>query len=64
MDRAGRYVSATREDSSGDVVLKLVNVQAVVQPLRIDLRGVKTIRREATGEMLTGDLTAVNTVAR
>jgi alpha-L-arabinofuranosidase len=24
---------------------------------------VKTIRREATGEMLTGDLTAVNTVA-
>ena len=59
----GIYASATREDSSGDVILKLVNVQAVPQPVRIDLQGVKTIRSNATGEVLTGELTAINTVA-
>src|SRR6185436_6689956 len=46
----GLYVSATREDASGDVILKLVNVQASPQPLRIDLKGVPTVRRNATGE--------------
>jgi alpha-L-arabinofuranosidase len=45
------------------VILKLVNIQAVPQSLRIDLQGVKTIRSDATGEVLTGELTAVNTVA-
>jgi alpha-N-arabinofuranosidase len=59
----GIYVSATREDSSGDLILKLVNIQAVPQSLRIDLQGVKTIRSDATGEVLTGELTAINTVA-
>jgi alpha-N-arabinofuranosidase len=59
----GLYVSATREDAGGDVILKLVNVQAVPQPLRIDLEGAATVRRNATGEVLTGELTAINTVA-
>ncbi|HEY7055025.1 MAG TPA: alpha-L-arabinofuranosidase C-terminal domain-containing protein [Vicinamibacterales bacterium] len=57
------YVSAMREDSTGDVILKLVNVQATAQPLRIDVKGVTTVKSSATGEVLTGDLTAVNTVA-
>ncbi|HEX4996680.1 MAG TPA: alpha-L-arabinofuranosidase C-terminal domain-containing protein, partial [Terriglobia bacterium] len=39
------------------------NIQATPQPLRINLEGVSTIRKDATGEMLTGDLGAVNTVA-
>ena len=59
----GLYVNATREDGSGDVILKLVNVQAMAQPLRIDLRGVATVRRNAVGEVLADALTAVNTVA-
>jgi alpha-N-arabinofuranosidase len=59
----GVYVSAMREDSTGDVILKLVNVQATAQPLRIDVKGVTTVKSSATGEVLTGDLTAVNTVA-
>ena len=59
----GLYVSASRDDASGDVILKLVNVQASPQPLRIELKGVPTIRRNATGEVLAGALTAVNTVA-
>jgi alpha-N-arabinofuranosidase len=59
----GLYVNATRDDGSGDVILKLVNVQATTQRLQIDLKGVATIARNATGEVLTGPLTAFNTVA-
>jgi alpha-L-arabinofuranosidase len=40
-----------------------VNVQSSAQPLRIDLQGVQTVKKEATGEMLTGELSAVNTAA-
>lgn len=57
------YASAAREDSSGDVILKLVNVQAAPQRVRIDLQGVKTVRSDAHGEVITGELTAINTVA-
>jgi alpha-N-arabinofuranosidase len=57
------YVSATRDDANGDVILKLVNIQAKAQPLRIELQGVKTIKSNAAGEMITGELGATNTVA-
>ena len=59
----GLYASATREEATGDVILKLVNVQASAQPLRIDLKGVPMVKRNAAGEVLTGALTAINTVA-
>jgi alpha-N-arabinofuranosidase len=59
----GLYVSATRETASGDVILKLVNIQERAQPLQIDLRGVGTVRKDAAGEMITGALGDVNTVA-
>jgi alpha-N-arabinofuranosidase len=59
----GLYASATRETSTGDVILKLVNVQSTAQPLRIQLQGLTTVRKDATGEVLTGDLGAINTVA-
>lgn len=59
----GLYVSATRDTASGDVILKLVNVQATAQPLRIDIKGVPSIQKDASGETLTGPLDAVNTVA-
>ncbi len=59
----GLYVSATRDTPTGDVILKLVNVQATPQSLRIDVKGVPSIRKEASGEVLTGPLDAVNTVA-
>jgi alpha-N-arabinofuranosidase len=58
----GVYVSATRDTPTGDVILKLVNVQATAQPLQIDLQGASTIKKDARGEMLTGELGAVNTV--
>jgi len=59
----GVYAEATRDSASGDVILKLVNIQASPQMLSINLQGVSTIRKDATGEMITGELTAVNTVA-
>jgi alpha-L-arabinofuranosidase len=59
----GIYVSATRDTTSGDVVLKLVNIQSNSQMLQINLEGVPNIRKEASGEMITGELGAINTVA-
>jgi alpha-N-arabinofuranosidase len=59
----GIYVSATRETSSGDVILKLVNIEGTAQPLQIDLRGAATVKKEASGEMITGQLGDVNTLA-
>ncbi|HEY2384986.1 MAG TPA: alpha-L-arabinofuranosidase C-terminal domain-containing protein, partial [Terriglobia bacterium] len=59
----GLYVSATRDTPSGDVILKLVNIQETPQPLQIDLQGVSTIKKDAAGEMITGTLADVNTVA-
>jgi alpha-N-arabinofuranosidase len=58
----GLYTSATRDTATGDVILKLVNVQSTPQALRIDIKGVPSIAKEASGEMLTGALDAVNTV--
>ena len=56
------YTSATRENASGDILLKLVNVQATPQLMRIDIQGVQTIKKDASGEMITGELGASNTV--
>src|SRR5262249_54947850 len=44
----GVYVSATRETTGGDVILKLVNVQEGPQPLQIDLQGLSNVKRDAT----------------
>jgi alpha-N-arabinofuranosidase len=59
----GVYVSATRETRTGDVILKLVNIQSAAQSLRVNIQGVSTIRKDAAGEMLTGALGDVNTIA-
>jgi alpha-N-arabinofuranosidase len=59
----GIYVSATRDNGSADVILKLVNVQAKAQPLTIDLQGVPSVKKDVVGETITADLGAVNTVA-
>lgn len=59
----GLYASATRETASGDIILKLVNVQSGAQRVNINLQGVSTVAREAAGEFLTGELGAMNSVA-
>lgn len=66
----GVYVSATRETSTGDVILKLVNVQSTPQALRVELKGLPGQARgsgfrpgDIRGEVLTGGDTDINTVA-
>lgn len=59
----GIYAVTNRDSASGDLILKLVNIQNKPQALNIDIQGVATIRPQATGEMLTGELGAINTVA-
>jgi alpha-N-arabinofuranosidase len=59
----GIYVSATRENSSADIILKLVNIHAIPRLLRVDIQGVQSIKKDASGQMITGELGAVNTVA-
>jgi len=57
------YATASRENATGDVILKLVNVQAAPQPLKIDLQGVQKIAGEAKGEVLSAELAGMNSVA-
>jgi|WetSurMetagenome_2_1015567.scaffolds.fasta_scaffold14763_4 alpha-L-arabinofuranosidase len=57
------YVSATRDAATGDIILKLVNVQALPQPVTIDLQGISKVARKATGEVLTGQVGDMNSVA-
>jgi alpha-N-arabinofuranosidase len=59
----GLYVSATRDTPTGDVILKLVNVQADPQPVDIDVQGVPTVAQTASGQVLTADLAAMNSIA-
>jgi alpha-N-arabinofuranosidase len=59
----GLYANATRDTASGDIILKLVNIQETAQSLAIDLRGAGMVKKDAAGEMITGALGDVNTVA-
>lgn len=56
------FASATREDATGDVILKVVNYRDVNQHLEVDLQGLQAVRG-ATGEIITGDPNDVNTIA-
>jgi alpha-N-arabinofuranosidase len=57
------YATASRENSTGNIILKLVNVQAVPQPLKIDLQGAEMVAKEAKGEVLAAEPAAINSVA-
>lgn len=56
------FATASRELKTGDVILKVVNTAADSQPLQIDLRGVPTVGRTATGQVLAGQPQDVNTI--
>jgi alpha-N-arabinofuranosidase len=57
------YATAGRENATGDIILKLVNVQAAPQLLEIELQGVQKIAKEAKGEVLAAEPGAMNSVA-
>jgi alpha-L-arabinofuranosidase len=59
----GLFAAASREERSGDVILKVVNPRETAQTIDININGVSSIQREASLEVLTGRADDVNTVA-
>ena len=57
-------VSCVRAAKTGDVILKLVNLGAEAQTLRVDLSGAKNLAAQAVKTVLTGELMAVNALDR
>ncbi len=55
------FAAASREDASGDIILKVVNIFDTDQTLTVDLAGAK-IHPTASGEVMTGGLEDVNSV--
>jgi alpha-N-arabinofuranosidase len=55
------FACASKEDASGDIILKVVNVFDVDQTLTVELTGTH-IHSVATGEVMTGELGEINTV--
>jgi alpha-L-arabinofuranosidase len=59
----GVFAAASRDDSSGDVILKVVNSHPTPQQLTIDLQGAPNVATEATAEVISGRPQDSNTVA-
>jgi alpha-N-arabinofuranosidase len=57
------FASSSRDEATGDVILKVVNAVETHQQLEINLEGASTIGKTAKMEVLTGGLTDVNSVA-
>ena len=57
------FASSSLDEATGDVILKVVNGVPMPQQMEINLAGVPTIGKTARLEVLTGDLTAVNSLA-
>ncbi len=56
------FATASRDDSSGDVIVKLVNAAAEAAPIQLNLQGAGSIASQAQLETLSGDPTDVNTI--
>ena len=55
------FACASKEDTSGDIILKVVNIFEVDQTLTVKLIGTN-IHSVATGEVMTGELGDINSV--
>jgi len=56
------YAVASRALSSGDVILKVVNMSAAPQQLQIDLQGARNVAQTAAAEVLAGEPGDVNSL--
>jgi alpha-N-arabinofuranosidase len=62
--RENLYTSATRDDQTGEIILKAVNPGANAEPVAIKLGGVSQVGSEGTAVVLAGnDLNEVNSMA-
>ena len=57
------YAEATRETSSGDIILKVVNLSGQAMPVTIALTGAGTVSAKASGEYIAGMPGDQNTVS-
>jgi alpha-L-arabinofuranosidase len=57
------FASASREGSNGDLIVKVVNAGSTDRRVTIDLRGVRSVAPKASGEMLQGSPTDVNSLS-
>jgi alpha-N-arabinofuranosidase len=55
------FACASKEDSSGDIILKVVNVFDMDQTVTVQLAGAK-IRKDATGQVMMGKPNDTNTI--
>ena len=56
------YATAARDAASGDVILKVVNFTAGPQPLKIDLKGIATVKPDATATVIQGEPGVMNSI--
>lgn len=57
------YATASRDTKTGDVILKVVNVSAAPQELKVNLQGVVKMAGEASLDVISGEPGDVNTIA-
>ena len=57
------FASSSRDKKTGDVILKVVNAVDMPQQMEIKLEGAAKVGKKAKMEVLTGELTAVNSIA-
>ena len=55
------FVCASKEDTSGDIILKVVNIFDIDQNMTVELTGAD-IKKEATGQVLAGQPNDTNSV--
>jgi alpha-L-arabinofuranosidase len=56
------FAAASKVDSTGEVILKVVNTVDVAQNIQINLQGINGIAKDATVEILQGDPNGQNSV--
>ena len=56
------YATASRDDTSGDVILKVVNVDDLPSSLNVNLQGLDQVSPQAAVEVLSGQPTDVNSL--
>ena len=56
------YATASRDDASGDVILKVVNVSSTPRSLAVNLQGMKNMKMQLQVDILSGQSGDVNTL--
>lgn len=59
---AAVYVGSTRDEKTGDVILKVVNFDDAPQAVQIDVQGIGSVDKNASGQVLSGQPDDINDV--